>query len=134
MLFIPQTAECLAVFFEITRHWFWEWFFMSRLPRRWSWNNHMWWNILVIPTSHVVLEEYWNANKNLIKKEVRVCLEGKIINIVPFISESKWIISILIGQIRSFLTFHELYTHGIWRLFHLPPSEILNYLFLNEIF
>ena len=41
MLFIPQTAECLAVFFEITRHWFWEWFFMSRLPRRWSWNNHV---------------------------------------------------------------------------------------------
>ena len=34
------------------------------------------------------------------------------------------IISILIGQIRSFLTFRELYTHGIWLLFHLPPSEI----------
>jgi hypothetical protein len=55
----------------------------------------MWWNILVIPTSHVVLEEYWNANKNLIKKEVRVCLEGKIINIVPFISEFKWIYLVL---------------------------------------
>jgi hypothetical protein len=41
-----------------------------------------------------------------------------------------YIISILIGQIRSFLTFHELYTHGIWRLFHLPPSEILNWFWI----
>ena len=35
-------------------------------------------------------------------------------------------ISILIGQIRYFLTIRELYAHGICWLFHLPPSEILN--------
>jgi hypothetical protein len=33
-----------------------------------------------------------------------------------------------------FLSIRELYTHSIWWLFHLPPSKILNYLYLNEIF
>ena len=36
----------------------------------------------------------------------------------------------LSGQIRSFLTFRELYIHGIWWLFHLPPSEILNWFWI----
>jgi hypothetical protein len=43
---------------------------------------------------------------------------------------NSWIISILIGHIRYCLTIRELYTHGIWWLFHLPPSKILNWFWI----